>query len=110
MKHVSYPEAMAALPAHVSRRILVDACGCWLWQGPDSGEGRGGGYGRVSYLGRTTAVHLLVWRLTNQRLLRQGEQLDHTCVQRRCCNPAHLNPRYQSANVRLANLRRARAC
>lgn len=110
MKHVSYFEAMAALPAHVSRRILLDACGCWLWQGPDSGEGRGGGYGRVSYLGRTTAVHLLVWRLTGQRLLRPGEQLDHSCVQRRCCNPAHLNPRYQPANVRLANKRRARAC
>lgn len=110
MKHVSYFEAMERLPEHIARRIILDASGCWLWQGADSGSGRGGGYGRTSYLGRTTAVHLLVWRLLDGRLLRPGEQLDHECARRRCCRPAHLQPRYQPANVRLANKRRAAAC
>lgn len=110
MKHVSYPDAVAKLPEHIARRIILDITGCWLWQGADSGTGRGGGYGRTSYLGRTTAVHLLVWRLTGGRLLRPGEQLDHECNVRRCCNPAHLKPRFQPANVRLANQRRAAAC
>lgn len=104
---LTFQQAMARLPAHVSSRIIEVPSGCWLWTGADSGEGRGGGYGRVSFRGRTTATHILVWRLTGGRLLRPREQLDHTCVQRRCCNPAHLQPRYQPANVRLANRRRA---
>lgn len=107
---ILFPEAMAALPPHISQRIVEDhATGCWLWTGPDSGSGRGGGYGRTSYLGRTTAVHLLLWRLTGQSKLRPGEQLDHGCVVRRCCNPAHLKPRTQAVNLRLAHQRRRRA-
>lgn len=106
MKHIPYFKAMETLPAHVSTKIIEDICGCWIWTGADSGKGRGGGYGRTSYLGCTTAVHLLVWRLTGQRTLRAGEQLDHTCVNRRCCNPAHLEPRTQSMNMKLAYKRR----
>ncbi len=34
---------------------------CFLWEGPDSGEGRGGGYGRMSLNGQTVAVHLVVY-------------------------------------------------
>lgn len=108
MMHVTLPQAIERLPAHVGPRIVLDPItGCWLWTGADSGKGRGGGYGRVSYLGRTTAVHLLVWRLTGGRILRPGEQLDHECARRRCCNPAHLKPLFQPRNVRLANRRRA---
>lgn len=106
MKHIPYFEAMEQLPAHVAAKIVLDLSGCWLWTGGDSGKGRGGGYGRTSYLGCTTAVHLLVWRLTGQRQLRHGEQLDHNCVVRRCCNPAHLQPRTQSVNMQLAYKRR----
>lgn len=54
-------------------RILarIDICnaGCWNWQGPTSGSGRGGGYGRMSLNGRTVA---------------------HKCANRLCCNPDHL--------------------
>lgn len=97
----------ANVPAHVAARIaLCPLRGCWLWLGADSGTGRGGGYGRTSYLGRTSAVHLLMWRLTGGRLLRPGEQLDHQCAVRRCCNPAHLRPLYQPKNMRLAHKRR----
>lgn len=109
MKHISYLEAMGRLPDHIARRIVEDPItGCWPWTGPDSGDGRGGGYGRASYLGRTTAVHLLVWRRTGQRLLRPGEQLDHECVNRLCVRPLHLRPRTQAKNIRLANQRRAK--
>ncbi len=103
---MTFLEEMLFLPQHVNKNILDMDTGCWHWRGADSGAGRGGGYGRVSYLGRTTAVHLLVWRLTGQRKLRRGEQLDHECCNRRCVNPAHLKPRTQSVNIRLANKRR----
>lgn len=96
------------IPDRIRLKIFVDpVSSCWLWLGGNSGSGRGGGYGRVSWLGCTTAVHLLMWRLTGGRLLRPGEQLDHQCRVRHCCNPAHLKPMYQPKNIQLAYKRRA---
>lgn len=76
-------------------RVQVLPCGCYLWTGPDSGEGRGGGYGRMCVDGATMAVHIVMW------VIRHGpipprKQLDHTCgdlpgnAGRRCVNPDHL--------------------
>jgi hypothetical protein len=62
---------------------------CHLWAGPDSGTGRGGGYGRMSLNSQTVAVHLVVY--TNYYGYIPGKkQIDHRCNQRLCCNPAHL--------------------
>lgn len=62
---------------------------CHLWQGPDSGTGRGGGYGRMSLDGQTVAVHIVMF--TNYFGYVPGKkQIDHLCGQRLCCNPAHL--------------------
>lgn len=62
---------------------------CFIWEGPDSGNGRGGGYGRMSLNGQTVAVHLVVY--THFFGYIPGKkQIDHLCNQRRCCNPAHL--------------------
>ena len=95
------------IPERIRAKIFVCAeTGCWLWLGGHSGEGKGGGYGRVSWHGVTVAVHLLIWRLTGGRRLRPKEQLDHTCVTRRCCRPDHQQPLYQSKNIRLAYRRR----
>lgn len=101
---------LSALPARLTAMILVDAVtGCWLWTGSTSGDGRGGGYGRVTWRNATWAVHRLVWGLVGRRVLRAGEQLDHICAVRRCCNPAHLKPMFQSRNMRLAHARRRAA-
>lgn len=62
---------------------------CHLWTGPDSGTGRGGGYGRMSLGGQTVAVHLVVF--THYYGYIPGKkQVDHLCNNRLCCNPAHL--------------------
>ena len=62
---------------------------CWLWQGPDSGNGRGGGYGRIKINGRTCAAHIVSY--TNEHGYVPGNrQVDHLCRQRRCINPDHL--------------------
>ena len=90
-------------------RFMVEECptrGCWLWIGSTSGTGRGGGYGRVKWQGVTQAAHKVVWRLSGGRLLRPGEQLDHECRVRRCCNPAHLAPMFQKRNMKLAYSRK----
>lgn len=75
---------------HSNCRIDPDK-GCWIWQGATSGDGRGGGYGRIKIDGRTCAVHRVVashfWGF-----LHPGRQVDHTCTNRLCCNPEHLEP------------------
>lgn len=62
---------------------------CHLWQGPNSGTGRGGGYGRMSLNGQTVAVHLVVYTHF-YGYIPGNKQIDHLCNQRMCCNPAHL--------------------
>jgi hypothetical protein len=64
--------------------------GCWEWQGPTSGDGRGGGYGRMHLDGQTVAVHIVVF-CHYHGYIPGKRQVDHTCENRRCCNPAHLD-------------------
>lgn len=83
---------LASLPERIRSRIfLCNKKGlptpCWLWTGTHSGEGKGGFYGRVSWLGCTVAVHRLVWFLIKGKWPRK--QLDHECEARLCCNPDH---------------------
>lgn len=73
----------------IMARVVKTPSGCWLWTGPTSGEGRGGGYPRMSLDGQTVAVHIVLW--TNEHGYVPGKkQLDHTCRTRRCVNPDHL--------------------
>lgn len=62
---------------------------CHIWTGPTSGEGKGGGYGRMSLNGQTVATHLVVY--THYFGYIPGKkQIDHLCNHRLCCNPVHL--------------------
>lgn len=62
---------------------------CLIWTGPDSGNGRGGDYPRMSLDGQTVAVHLVSW--TNEHGFIPGKkQLDHLCRRRRCVSDLHL--------------------
>lgn len=73
---------------------------CHLWTGPDSGTGRGGGYGRMSLDGQTVAVHLVAY--THYYGYIPGKkQVDPRCNQRLCCNPAHLQMVTHLKNQRL---------
>lgn len=62
---------------------------CHIWTGPDSGTGRGGGYGRMSLNSQTVAVHIVVYTHF-YGYIPGKKQVDHKCNQRLCCNPAHL--------------------
>ena len=62
---------------------------CHLWQGPTSGTGRGGNYGRMSLNGQTVATHIVAY--THYfGYVPSKKQIDHLCNNRLCCNPAHL--------------------
>jgi hypothetical protein len=74
----------------IKKRIKIDqATKCWLWEGSHSGNGRGGGYGRMSLDGTTVAVHRVMFTLVHG-YIPTNKQVDHTCKQRLCCNPEHL--------------------
>ncbi len=74
----------------IMARVVVDPITeCWVWQGPTSGEGRGGGYGRMCISGQTVAVHIASY--THFYGYVPGtKQVDHKCQTRLCCNPLHL--------------------
>lgn len=74
----------------VMGRVEIDEeTGCWLWQGPTSGNGRGGGYGRMCLDGQTVAVHRVMATLF-MGYIPGKKQVDHVCRNRLCVNPDHL--------------------
>jgi hypothetical protein len=62
---------------------------CWLWTGADSGDGRGGGYPRMSLDGQTVAVHKVMY-VNENGFVPGKKQIDHKCRNRMCVNPEHL--------------------
>lgn len=62
---------------------------CWIWQGPTSGSGRGGGYGRMNLDGQTVSVHRVMFT-TFFGMIPGKKHIDHTCRNRLCCRPKHL--------------------
>lgn len=74
----------------IMRKVKIDKdTGCWNWTGGTSGEGRGGGYGRMSLDGQTVATHIVMF--TNfYGYVPSKKQIDHKCRNRLCCNPDHL--------------------
>ena len=84
----------------ITSRIEVrPETGCWIWLGGDSGNGRGGGYGRIRVSGDMMAVHRVMWMLIHGPISSR-RQVDHTCRNRACCNPAHLQDVTHKQNQR----------
>lgn len=72
---------------------------CHTWTGPTSGEGRGGGYGRISINSQTCATHIVVF--THYfGYIPGNKQVDHKCRNRLCCNPEHLELVSQKENCK----------
>ena len=98
LRRVCYEPAPPLIPGH-----------CWVWQGADSGSGRGGGYPRMSLDGATVAVHRVVWT-HYAGYIPPGKQIDHQCCNRMCVNPAHLLMVTHKTNQKLRDERRSTPC
>lgn len=76
-------------------RRVISKKGCWLWQGCllNSGYGTAGKYG---------PVHRVIYTLLVGPIP-PGLHIDHLCRERRCFNPAHLEPVTPLENARRAH-------
>lgn len=83
-----------------ARCILNWSNGCLEWTGPTSGDsGRGHSYPRMTVDGQTCAVHRVV-ATHYYGYLPSRRQVDHTCKNRSCVAPWHLEPVTHRENQR----------
>lgn len=70
--------------------------GCWIWLGSLSDDGYPAS---VRVRRKTYRAHILYYRLIIGDIP-TGASLDHTCRNRKCVNPSHLEPVTHTENVR----------
>jgi len=111
-------DALAVLTHHVRRnkeRIIArlskwvewSPSGCLLWRGTIKRDG----YGCVNFRMPPNKhiqirVHILFWVLANNRNVRKGFELDHTCQTPTCVLPHHLNEVTEQVNKSMVHERR----
>ena len=93
--HMDRPARPGAdkLPLRIWRNI-EDTGTCWLWTAGRTNRGYGKGY--------LNGKHVYVHRIVYEALvapISDGEQIDHRCHTRACCNPAHLLPVDNTGNA-----------
>lgn len=84
----------------IDRRFVIDdATGCHLWTGYVNDSG----YGTIYYQGRNQRAHRVNYEL-NCCAVDPKLDIDHLCRNRRCINPAHLEPVTRQENIRRSPL------
>lgn len=95
---------LARLPHRIRTKVvangrLFEGSRCWLWTAAVTSRG----YGSVWDRGSMRQAHLVVFEICvrNGRPLQgRRRELDHRCRNRRCVNPAHMEPVTRGENNR----------
>jgi len=83
------------LPERIQIKIEMNDEGCWTWTASTDRYG----YGKIKFNCVLQKAHRVVWKLLCGCIPRKNV-LDHTCRNRSCVNPAHLEPVTNLVNVR----------
>lgn len=83
-----------------SKISIDDETGCWNWTGSLDEQG----YGLLWFKRRTERIHRVMFAFFKHPIPRGSKetklfQLDHLCMNRRCCNPDHLEIVNQRTNI-----------
>lgn len=85
------------IPKHLLERVTVDPdTGCWNFKGSSPSSN---GYERCWLWGTRWQAHRLFYELVTGVDIRL-KQLDHLCVNRKCCNPEHMDPVTPTINAK----------
>jgi hypothetical protein len=71
---------------------------CWLWLGPPNSAG----YGSVNFGGRVRGAHVVAFVLTKNDSV-SGYDVHHTCENKMCVNPEHLERKLRIEHPGTAN-------
>ncbi len=84
------PKPTPPVLPRLTKRLVFDLRGCWVWTGCRTKGGEG--YGQIVVArGKTQQVHRVVYEALVGPIP-DGLQIDHLCSNKACCNPAHLEP------------------
>ena len=92
------PHTMESLLART-----VQSGDCLLWQGATLRSG----YGVARYMGKQTTAHRISLSLHTGQAIPTGMEVDHTCGNRTCINPEHLQLVSHAENMKLGRNRRS---
>lgn len=88
------------LPTRMRSKIVFELCPvpglpgfCWTWTGALNSRG----YGCWGVDGKSQLTHRVAYKLLVGEIP-TGLQIDHLCQNKRCCNPAHLEPVTDAVN------------
>src|SRR6267378_4981912 len=70
----------------LSRIVIDEETGCWLWQGTINHKG----YGQLSRAGRTMMAHKISYFLFVGTYNSSRRELHHKCTTKKCANYNHL--------------------
>jgi len=76
-------------------RVQHESSGCHIWTGATAGTG----YGSIKAWGRVLAPHRIAWVSHHGVDIPAGLVIDHTCRNKTCINPLHLDAVTQRENA-----------
>ncbi len=100
------PDQAARLVGRIDRGAAWE---CWPWTGAIAPNGYGCIVWRVAGVQVRLTPHRLAWEWYNGRAVPAGLEVDHVCLDRRCCNPRHLEVVTHRQNIQRMHTRRRRA-